>query len=670
VTRRVHLVAQDRYRWFQSYAWSPDSNWLAYSRANDNGISVIWLDHLTNGHEHPVTRGYTSDGLPTFDPSGRYLYFVSARHTNPALSSTGMNFASIDADGIYAITLNPTVPSPLAVRGILKHPSKSGPPAAQGHPARHPAAIRSLVIDWHGMIGRAVELPVPPANISELVATPAALYYASQPIPTVNGPLPVSPPVIDRYSLRMRKSLPWVVGASSFVLSDDQHVALYASGPHFFYRPVTPGPMHGKPLNLHHLWIRINPVEEWHEMYWAAWRRVEDYFVNPDFNGYNWKRIGLRYARLLPEVATREDLNYLIGNMIGSLDESHMFVFGGDDGYHVPAVGTGLLGAHLVLTQSTGRYRIARIYHGNNTLKNYTAPLAQPGLRVRAGDYLIAIDGTPLKAPQNPYALLEHTVGQTVRLRLATNPMGKESWTIRIRPIASQYKLHLLAWIRHNRRLVTRLSHGEIGYIYLGNMGGLGLDEFIRQFYHQLHKKALIIDERWNTGGFIDDMLFDRLTRRLIAYFVDRERGIFRVPANVFPGYLAALVNHGSASDGDIFAYEFEKYHLGPVIGSRTWGGVRGYFRPTVLKDGGLVVISEIALFNRKGHWTVENYGVEPTQVVHDEPGALIKGRDEQLLTAVQDLLQELKAHPKPIVQAPAWLPAYPPHATIDHPHR
>lgn len=669
-SRQIRLVSKDRYSWFHSYAWSPDSNWLVYSRTNENSIPVIWLDHLTNDHQHPITRGYTADILPTFDPSGRYLYFVSARHTNPALSATGMNFASIDADGVYAITLTPSTPSPLAVRGTPQAPPKPRHASHPAHAASKHSTPKPLAIDWRGMIHRAVELPVPPANISELVATSKALYYASQPIATVNGPLPVTPPAIYRYSLNKRRSKPWIIGASSFVLSHDQKIALYAAGPHFFYRPVTPGPMKGKLLNLHHLWIRINPTHEWDEMYWAAWRRVRDYFVNPDFNGYHWKRIGVRYARLLPDVATRQDLNYLIGNMIGSLDESHMFVFGGSTGYHSPAVTTGLLGAHLTLDAKTGRYRIERIFDGNNTLHHYEAPLSQPGLRVHVGDYLLSINGIALNAPTNPYALLEHTVGKTVRLRLSSKPSGRPSWVIRIHPIASQYKLHLLAWIRHNRRLVNQLSDGQIGYIYLGNMGGLGLNEFIRQFYHQLHKKALIIDERWNTGGFIDDMLFDRLARRLIAYFVDRQRGIFRVPANVFPGYMATLVNHGSASDGDIFAYEFEKYHLGPVIGSRTWGGVRGYFRPTVLKDGGVVVISEIALFNKKGHWTVENYGVRPNVVVHDEPGALLEGRDEQLLTAVHILMHDLKAHPRAAVHAPAWLPAYPPHVTIYHPHR
>lgn len=666
--RALHQVAQDRYSWFHHYAWSPDSNWLAYSRTRDNLLSVIWLDHITDGHEHAVTRGYAADTLPTFDPSGRYLYFVSARHANPVFNPEGTNFVPVDADGLYAVTLNPSIPSPLAIRGASSQPGAHPAPASSGR--HHPARRQLLDIDWHDMIRRTVELPVPPANISELVATPTALYYASRPIATANGPLPGSLPAIDRYALKKRQSRPWIVGSSSFVMSHNQKVVLYASGPHFFYRPVTPAPLKGRPLDLKHLWVRIDPPEAWREMYWDAWRRVQDYFVNPDFNGYNWKKIGLRYARLLPEVATREDLNYLIGNMIGSLDESHMFVFGGAFGYHSPAVGTGLLGAHLTLSRHSGRYRIARIYHGNNTLKNYLAPLAQPGLHVHAGDYLIAIDGIPLRAPTNPYALLEHTVGKTVRLRLATNPAGQKSWVIRVRPIASQYKLHLLAWIRHNRHLVDRLSHGQIGYIYLGNMGGLGLDEFIRQFYHQLHKKALIIDERWNTGGFIDDMLFDRLTRRLIAYFVDRQRGILRVPTTAFPGDLAALVNHGSASDGDIFAYEFEKYHLGPVIGSRTWGGVRGYFRPTTLKDGGTVVISEIALFNRRGHWVVENYGVRPNQVVHDEPGEVIQGRDVQLLTAVHDLMHDLKVHPHPKVHAPAWLPAFPPHVTIYHPHR
>ncbi len=660
-TRKLVRITQDRYGWIHDYSWSPDSQWLAYSRASRNGLGVIWLDHLTDNHVHPLTRGYAADSDPVFDPAGRYLYFVSARHTNPALSATGMNFAVVDADGLYAMTLNPSIPSPLAIRGSHPHHPPVRHPAVPQPGARKKPALRRLTIDWHQAIDRVVQLPVPPADISELAATRTALYYEVQPLPTVNGPLPVTPPAIDRYSLRRRTGGGWLTGPMSFVLSHNGRFLLYAAGPHFFEVPAVSHPPHPRPVPLHQLWIRIRPATLWRQIYWSAWRKVRAYFVNPRFNGYHWKRIGARYARLLPLVATRQDLNYLIGNMIGSLDESHMFVFGGDTGLEVPAVPTGLLGARLALDQRNDLYRIVRIFHGNETLKNYTAPLAQPGLRVHPGDFLLAINGIPLRGPTNPYALLEHTVGRTVRLRLSTTGASRGSWVIRVRPIASQTKLHLLAWIRHNRRLVRRLSHGQIGYLYLANMGGMGLNEFIRQFYHQLHKKALIIDERWNTGGFIDDMLFDRLTRRLVAYFIDRQRGVFRVPANVFPGYLAALVNHGSASDGDIFAYEFEKYHLGPVIGSRTWGGVRGYFRPLPLEDGGTLVVSEIALYNRHGQWTVENYGVRPDIVVHDEPGQLRRGRDAQLLTAVSYLMRELKAHPVHRAPEPPWLPAYPP---------
>ncbi len=661
-TRRLVRVTQDRYSWIHDYSWSPDSQWLAYSRVGRNGMAVIWLNHLTDNHTHPVTRGDNSDSNPVFDPAGRYLYFVSARHTNPALSATGMNFAVVDADGLYAMTLNPTIPSPLAIRGSAAPRPAAKPPAARTH-GQKKTVSPPLVIDWHQAIDRVVQLPIPPADISELAATRTALYYEVHPIPTVNGPLLVTPPGIDRFSLRRRAGRSWLTGPSSFVLSHNGQILLYAEGTHFFVTPATPAPPKPRPVPLHLLWVRVRPSVEWRQIYWSAWRKVRAYFVNPKFNGYNWKRIGERYARLLPLVATRQDLNDLIGNMIGSLDESHMFVFGGDTGLHVPAVPTGLLGARLRLDRHNDRYRIVRIFHGNNTLKNYTAPLAQPGLRVRRGDFLIAINGVPLRGPTNPYALLEHTVGRTTRLRLSVTGSVSHSWVVRVRPIANQSKLHLLAWIRHNRHLVRRLSHGQIGYLYLANMGGMGLNEFIRQFYHQLHKKALIIDERWNTGGFIDDMLFDRLTRRLVAYFIDRARGVFRVPANVFPGDLVALVNHGSASDGDIFAYEFEKYHLGPVIGSRTWGGVRGYFRPLPLEDGGTLVVSEIALYNRHGQWTVENHGVKPNLTVHDEPGQLRQGKDEQLLTAVHYLLRELKAHPVHRAPEPPWLPAYPTHA-------
>lgn len=666
-SHRLERVAQDHYNWMHGYSFAPDSHWLAYSRTGRNQIMALWLYNLETHRRVRISRGLYNDTLPTFDPAGRYLYFVSSRHPNPVLSATGDNFAQVNPDGIYVTTLRADEPSPLAPRWSRPTNPTPKPSTKKPHPKKpaHP-----LDIQVRGMIARAVALPILPANIVELAARAGALYYETTPIPTVGGPLPGTAPMIWRYSLAHRKATPWLVGATAFTLSANRQVLLYMERGHYFTVGALPRPQKPHRIVLAHMIMHVNPRAEWRTIFWSAWRHVHDYFVNPTFNGRNWKAIGARYARLLPLVASREDLNDLIGNMIGSLDESHMYVFGGDMGYHTPFVATGLLGAKL--RPEHGRYRIVRIYRGNNTMRHYDAPLAQPGLRVQNGDYLIAVNHHPLTTRTSPYVHLEDTLGTTVTLTLSTHPSGRDSWDIRVRPIANDRRLLLLHWIRHNRRLVTRLSHGKIGYVYLGDMETLGLDEFIREFYSQLRKPALIIDERWNTGGFIDDMLFDRLTQKLIGMFVDRQRGATTVPGDVYPGYLAAIVNHGSASDGDIFAYEFEKYHLGPVIGSRTWGGVRGYFAPFRLRDGGGLVVSEIALYNRHSHWTVENYGVVPTIRVHDEPGPMSEGHDAQLLTAVRVLLHELAAHPRPLPPPPPWEPAYPPvgrfHAPIGKP--
>jgi len=666
-TRRLVRVAQDHYNWMHGYSFAPDSHWLAYSRTGNNQIMALWLYNLQNHRRTRVSRGIYNDTLPTFDPRGRYLYFVSARHPNPVLSATGDNFAQVNPDGIYAATLRADEPSPLAPRWSRPVAPPPPHPVKKAAPKKHP---HPLAIDLTGLTSRAVALPILPATITELAARGGALYYETAPIPDVSGALPGTGPAIWRYSLAHRKAVPWLVGAQGFTLSANRQVLLYVANNHYFTVGALPRPLKPHRIVLSHMIMHVDPRAEWRTIFWSAWRHVHDYFVNPTFNGRNWKAIGERYARLLPLVASREDLNYLIGNMIGSLDESHMYVYGGDMGYHTPFVATGLLGAKL--RPEHGRYRIARIYHGNNTMRRYYAPLAQPGLRVRDGDYIIAVNHHPLTTRTSPYVDLEDTLGTTVTLTLATNPEGRGAWNIRVRPIANDRRLLLLHWIRHNRRLVARLSHGEIGYVYLGNMEALGLDEFIRQFYSQLRKPALIIDERWNTGGFIDDMLFERLTQKLIGMFVDRQRGVSTVPGDVYPGYLAAIVNHGSASDGDIFAYEFKHYHLGPVIGSRTWGGVRGYFAPFTLRDGGGLVVSEIALYNTHSHWTVENYGVVPTIPVHDEPGPMEEGRDQQLLTAVHVLMHELKVHPRPLPPPPPWEPAYPPegrfHAPIGKP--
>ncbi len=658
-TRTAHAVAQDLYTWMYDYSWSPDSRWLAYSRTGKNQLTALWFYNVETRRNLKVSRGRYADSQPVFSRDGKYLFFVSARHSNPALSYFGDNAVNIKPDGLYVATLQASEPSPFAPRSTSAETSSVKKPHKPGRSKRK--TVPPVRIDFTGLMQRAVPLPVAPANINALATSAARVFYLTGPVMTVDGPLAGESANLHMFDLKKRKDTVLVKKVSGFALSADGKTLLYRSGSHYFLRTAGPGKAKPEALNLSRMLMHINPVAEWRQMYWAAWRHVRDYFYSPKYNGYDWKAVGERYAKLLPLMACREDLNYLIGNMIGSLGESHMYIFGGTSGIDYPKVATGDLGADFALDPRSGRYYLARIYHGDNTLKHYYAPLAQPGLDVHRGDYVLAINGRPLAAPESPYALLINTVGTQVRLTLSKHPEGAKTWTVRVKPIANSQHLRLLAWIRHNRRYVDKLSGGKIGYVYLADMESLGMNEFIRQFYSELRKPGLIIDERWNEGGFIDDILFDRLTRRLAGMAVNRQRGLSTFPGVVYNGYLAAVVNHGSASDGDIFAYEFEHYHLGPVIGSRTWGGVRGLQNPFVLRDGGVQVVSEFAYYNLHSRWTVENKGVQPDIKVHDEPGELNRGYDAQLATAVHVVMKEIKTRAHGLPPPPHWLPAFPP---------
>ena len=404
---------------------------------------------------------------------------------------------------------------------------------------------------------------------------------------------------------------------------------------------------------------RVEPAREWAEMFENAWRLERDLFVNPTINGVNWQEVHDKYAKLLPLLGSREDLTYLIGQMLGEIDNSHTYVGGGDDQNPTEPVFTALLGVDFALDTGSGLYRFAKIYPGDNTRTKYRSPLTQPGLDVHEGDYLLAVDGHNLKAPANPFSLF---VGaqSPLKLSIAHAPDGKPR-DILVEPVKTELPLREQAMIDRNRATVDRLSGGKIAYIYLSNMDALGMEQFIRQFYPQIDKQALIVDDRWNGGGFIDQMLLERLRRVLVGMDTNRERGLQTTPNQVLTGPKICLLNHYSASDGDIFPYYFRKYGLGPLLGTRSWGGVRGIRGNWKLLDGGYITIPEDSLYGLDSQWKIENIGVRPDMEVEDTPGELAAGHDKQLETAVSYLLDKLKGQKPELPPAPAWSPAYPP---------
>ncbi|MGH8113787.1 MAG: S41 family peptidase [Rhodanobacteraceae bacterium] len=648
---------------FGDLTWSPGSDWIAFSRMLPDRKSGLFLYHVTDRTLHGISSGQFDDFAPAFSDNGKYLFFASNRTVNPAFSNFDATMASLDAGGLYAATLANNTPSPLAPR----QPQAAGKPQADNKdkdgkksPSKH---LGPLHIDLDGLMSRAVQLPVPAANITGVVAADGVVYYATRPNQILGGKLAGETPLLRAYDLKKRKDLTLDKGGKGLVLSADGSTLFYQAEGHWVLRPAKfDKKAKDEKLDLAHVRRWVHPRAEWATSFGEAWRNVRDYFLDPDLIKTDWDAIGQRYRVLVPLVASRNDVTWLIANMVGTFGESHMYVRGGTpyQGFKSPATTTADLGAEFALDAATRRYKLSRIYHGDNTIPGYRAPLFQPGLKVAVGDYVLAINGQDLKAPMNPYELLNGTYGTTVNLRLSQDASGRNAWTIRVEPVANAAKLHLLAWIRHNREEVSKLSDGKIGYVYMEDMGATGMHEFIRQYYSQIRKQGIIFDDRWNLGGFIDPFLFDRIDRQLAGMFTSRY-GWYDPTPNAFHGYMAALFNRGSASDGDIFAYMFKKDHLGPTIGSRTWAGVRGEDGPFHLLDGVDQIVSDDGMYGLHSQWVVENIGVSPDVTVHDEPGDLNRGYDAQLHTAVNMLMKEIDNAPRQLPPPPPWTPAFPP---------
>ncbi len=682
--RKVVRVDQDRREEIHAISWSPDALWLAYSKAgsqdmgSDDDASTymgrIFLYSLGTGTATQVSTGMTDDSEPVFDPGGRYLYFLSTRHPNPVWSQTEFNVATLKMTGVYAATLAADAPSPFAPRS-----DEGMATAHEGDDSRTGAwkagASAPITVDLDGLMGRVVALPVPAGNLRELMAAGDRVYYLSRPTASMAGPLGGEEPALHVFDMAKRKEGLLASPVDAYALSADgsavleEHETEYTLAPATVAEEGSGAEVDTHTLDLSGMKAQMDPPAEWREIFEQAWRLERDLFFNPKMNGVDWPAVRTRYAKLLPQAACREDLNYLIGEMLGELHNSHTYVGGGDEP-RPEAVPTGLLGVDFALAPTSGRYFFKAIYPGDNSREDLRSPLTEPGIAVKEGSFLLAVDHHELKAPTNPYSLFLNTVGRTVTLTVADDAAGTNRRDVVVRPIRQELDLRLAAWIAHNRDEVTKASGGKVGYLYLSDMEDQGMNQFIRQFYPQTDKQGLVVDVRYNGGGEIDQIILERLRRVLVGMATDREGVPFTIPQQVLHGHMACLANHYSASDGDIFPYYFKKYGLGPVIGERTWGGVRGIRGYWPLEDGGYITIPEDALYGLDSQWVIENHGVEPDIEVDDLPGDLMAGRDAQLEAAVKVIMDKLAAEPMKLPAPPPWLPAYPPEVAPDHPSR
>ncbi len=633
-------IAQDPQAEIRDARFSPDGKFAAYSTMRTNRMRAVHLQALDGGQDTVVSSPFESDRMPRFSANGRVLFFVSQRYEQPLVSDRDEEsiVATLNSDGIYAAPLDPADPSPLA------------PAAAHAQAAPH--------TDLQGLMARAVALPIDPAVIASLELRGDRLFYEAQPPQLIDGDLAGQDTQLHVYDLAAGSDQVIVRGLADHSLAANGGAAAFRQNGGWHIASTDPKAKADATLDTAALRAAFDPRAAWAEMLHNAWRLDRDLFFSRVMNGTDWPAVRDAYAALLAHVASDDDFLYVLGQMQGEMASSHTFLEEGRAFDTRPPVSTGLLGADYVLDAASGRYRIVHILDGDNSRAEFRSPLRAPGLDVHDGDYLLAINGHEVTATQGPDAWLAGSAAKA-SISVAASPDGKRR-TLSVTPLQDEVALRRYDWMTRNRNRVDRLSGGRIGYVALSDFVGEGWGEFVRQFYPQADKDGLVIDVRWNHGGFTSQAVLDVLRRTLAGVFINRERAVSTLPVAVPPRTMVTLLNWGSGSDGDQFPYYFRQYGLGPLVGTRSWGGVQGINQPWSLMDGTALTIPKDALADPAGQWIIENTGVAPDIVVDDRPEEAVTGRDIQLETAVSVALRRLADHPPTRPVAAPELPAYP----------
>lgn len=657
---KVTTLATDPIGLTRDYAWSAKGGYLAYTLNEDNAQTSIFLWSVATGKSVRVTDATFGEQGPAFSPDGKFLYFLGAREWAPQISAVEWNYAANRNVGIYALTLQKDGPNPFPVQN--DEPKKDE--AADKDKDEKKKDDKKPVdehIDFDGLAHRLTRAPIEPDNISGIAVTDKAIVY------TVSDGFYYGrdgrfKPQLHVYNLKERKDKTLVEDVDNAALSDDGNKLLVQNGATYKVYDVDGDPKNAKQINTSGMETTRDPRAEFAEVFREVWRRYRDYFYVKNMNGYDWNAIRAKYEPQLKDVGDRSDLNYLLGQMVGELSNSHSYVSGGD--LKLPKKpNVGLLGARFELDKAAGRYRIKSIMAGENDEDRYRSPLTEVGIDVHAGDYVLAINGQDLRGNDNPYRLLQIAPNQPVELRVSAKADGSAPRTVLVKPIASETSLKYYAWVEANRKYVEEKSGGRIGYVYIPDMGGDGIREFIKWYYPQIRKQGLVVDARDNGGGNVSSMIIERLSRRLLGVNYDRNASATGTyPPNVFHGYMAALISESTASDGDIFAWMFKQAGLGPTIGKRTWGGVVGINDYGPVIDGGQVEVPEfIAIADLNGNYKVEGEGVSPDIEVDNDVFSTIHGKDPQLDRAIDEIAKKIDAHPLPLpprqadpVKAPA----------------
>jgi tricorn protease len=629
-----------------SSSWSPDSRWLAYSRDLENSHDAIFIYDHTTKKSKQVTSGFYSCSQPVFDPEGKYLYLLTNQNFNPLYSDVDNTFAYPNTGGVAAVALKKTTPSLLAPKNdavaITEGEVKPDAATQNKKEKKDSAALtkkpdtKSVDIDLEGFEERMSLLPISAGNYRSLEAGKGKIFYLRVPNTGNTG----AKNSIKYFDIDKREEKTVLDDADFYVMAYNKQKMLVGRQGSFAIINAAEGAKFEKPLRIAEMQMMVNPVEEWKQIFMDAWRFERDYFYDAKMHGVDWNATKDRYLKMLDGALTREEADFVIGEMIGELNASHTYHGGGD--IEVPKTqNVGYLGVDW--NAEGDYYKIKRILHGASWDAEARSPFDMSGVNVKEGDYILAVNGIPLTTATDPFIAFQGLANKTIEITYNTSPSWTGAKTAIVKAMADEYRLRNLAWIEDMRKKVDEETNGDVGYIYVPSTGIDGQNELLRQFSAQWNKKALIIDERFNDGGQIPDRFIEMLNRQPLAFWAVRDGETWSWPPFAHFGPKVMLINGWSGSGGDAFPDFFRKRNHGPLIGQRTWGGLIGISGVPPLIDGGQVTVPTFRMYNPDGTWFKEGHGVDPDIVVPEDLGMMAKGIDPQLQRAITEIKNELK---------------------------
>jgi len=687
-------VDTDRYdvpSWTMSYMWSPDNKWLAYAKQLPSHLRAIFVYSLDQGKAWQVTDGLSDAQFPVFDNDGKKLYFAAS--TDLGLTAGWLDMSSLDhpvTRSVYVAVLRKEDPSPLAPESDeekgtdaakdstakaqdqdatrsknSKKEDKADKRAEDTKPTdkkpdekkEEPVVVR---VDIDGIGQRILALPIPPKNYVGLATGKAGILFVAE------GPQVIREQdqndlhvTVQKFDLSKRKVDKFLDDVNDFSLSADGSKLLYRKGDQWAITNTEeppsdaskPKPGEG-PLKLDAMQVYVEPRNIWKQEYHEAWRVERDFLYDPNHHGLDIAKIEAKYQPYVEGLGSRDELNYLFEEALGEIQLGHVFV-GGGFAPELKGARTGLLGADYEI--KNGRYRVARVYDGENWNPDLQAPLTQPGVNVKAGDYILAVNGRELKGTDDIDRLFEGTAGKQTLLKVSAEADGKGSREVTVVPVENEGGLRRLAWVEANRRKVDDMSGGRVAYVHLPNTAGGGFTSFNRYFFAQVGKEGAVLDDRFNEGGLLADYIIDYLRRPMMSKITAREGDDFVSPVGAIFGPKVMIINEMAGSGGDAMPWYFRKAGIGPLVGKNTWGGLVGIYDYPEFIDGGGVTAPRVGIYGLNGEWEVEGHGIKPDVDVELDPAAARQGHDMQLEKAVEVVMESLKKNPLPQYKKPAY---------------